>query len=103
MRLSDLIVEFARSWIRCRSAILMAFIAVALVGSPELSNADDWSNVRSQSKSSILFLKAIVRNRDGTNERVASTASGFIISGDGYFLTTAHHLHNPTPNTHVTY
>jgi hypothetical protein len=104
MRLFGINLELALHK-RCRRIAASVFfcITILLGGFGHSAEAQDWSRVRAQSKGSILFLKVIVRNRDGTNEHVASTASGFIVSKNGHFLTAAHVIQNPDPNTNVIY
>jgi Trypsin-like peptidase domain len=74
-----------------------------MISSFQSGEAQDWSGVRIQAKDSVLFLKTIVRDRDGTNEHIANTASGFIISKQDHLLTAAHVLPQTDTNTEVFY
>ena len=60
-----------------------------------------WSDTRQKSKESILFIRVISRSRDGTNERVSDTATGFIVSRDGHVITVAHIVPPTDQNTEV--
>jgi Trypsin-like peptidase domain len=80
--------------------VSLTFLMISSIQSGE---AQDWSGIRIQAKDSVLFLKTVVRNRDGTNEHIADTASGFIISKQGHFLTAAHVLQQADTNIEVVY
>jgi hypothetical protein len=59
--------------------------------------------VRRQSKDSILFLRVATRNRDGTNEKWADTATGFIVTGSGHVVSVAHIVTPETASNQVAY
>jgi S1-C subfamily serine protease len=48
--------------------------------------------IREHAKDSIVFLRRITRQLDGSDEVVAAAATGFIVSPEGYLITTAHLL-----------
>lgn len=58
------------------------------------------TSVREQSKDSILFIRAVSCNRDGTNRR-EETASGFIVTSAGHVITTAHVLPAQTQDVEI--
>lgn len=71
-----------------RPAAILLLIAVAVTRNE--SRAQDFVGVRSKAQDSILFVQRVVRNRDGTGEHVADSATGFVVACRGYFLTAAH-------------
>jgi hypothetical protein len=81
--------------------LLLLFAGSAAL--PAAARAQDWTGLREQSKNSVLFIRVVTRNLDGTNERVAATASGFIVSRQGHLLTAAHALppDDPTVQTKI--
>jgi len=65
--------------------------------------AQEFEGIRARVKDSILFVQAVVRNRDGTNEHIADLASGFIVTCRGHFLTAAHVIQPLNQNEEVKY
>jgi hypothetical protein len=46
-----------------------------------------------------MYVQVVRRNRDGSNERIAAAATGFIITKEGHLLTAAHVIPADDPNT----
>jgi hypothetical protein len=78
---------------RMATYIRILVLLLVLVGSgahPITAGAQEWSGLRERSKNSVLFIRVVTRNLDGSDERVAATASGFVVSRHGHLLTSAH-------------
>lgn len=71
-----------------RLAAISLFSIFAVFGGA--LRAQDFAAIRGKVQDSILFVQRVVRNRDGTAEHVADTATGFVVACRGYFLTAAH-------------
>ena len=56
-------------------------------------NAQNWGEIRTNAKDSLVFIQSERSNRDGTNEEI-STATGFIVSTAGYVLTAGHAIYD---------
>lgn len=84
-----------------RPAAILLLIAVAVTA--ETSRAQDFVGIRSKAQDSILFVQRVVRNRDGTGEHVADSATGFVVACRGYFLTAAHVVQSVTSSQEQAY
>jgi tetratricopeptide (TPR) repeat protein len=70
--------------------LFLALCAVALSTAWAPSSGEDWAGLRDQARESILYIRAVTRNLDGTNAKVADAATGFIVTPRGHVITVAH-------------
>jgi S1-C subfamily serine protease len=54
------------------------------------SFSQEWGLVREKAKESVLFVRVAIRHRDGSDERIVGSGTGFVISQDGHLVTSAH-------------
>lgn len=74
----------------CIRILIFLLLLVSFGALPITAGAQDWAGLRERSKGSVLFIRVVTRNLDGSDERVAASASGFVVSRRGYLLTSAH-------------
>ncbi len=77
-------------------------LQLLLCAMPCSLRAEDWSRVRARAENAVVFIESIREKTDGTGVPDVSRGTGFIVSEDGYVITAAHVILDPTPETRVT-
>jgi hypothetical protein len=91
-----------RSCASAKQIIAIFVIAPTVLNFPFAAAAQDWAQLRTKVKNSILYIEAVQQNRDGTN-KTRSSSTGFVIAKNGYGLTVAHAVPRGTTDTQVQY
>jgi hypothetical protein len=66
-------------------------------------NAQDFADVRNTAKDSIFFVQAMVHDRGEAVEHLVDTATGFVVTCRGHFLTAAHIIRTAGANQEMKY
>jgi len=89
-------------WFPRLGILIHSFVVTLAVLIVPHARAQDWSSIRERARESVVFIKTITRNRDGTNQET-STATGFIVSPQGYVITVAHAVPRPADDAIADY
>ena len=89
----------------CRHPIILSLVLGSITAAPICtpSSAEDWSGLREEFGESVLYIRAVTRNLDGTNEKIADAATGFVVTPRGHVITVSHVMPPPDDTVELFY